>query len=102
MAGHSQFKNIMYRKGAQDAKRAKRFAKLVREVIIAAKQGMPDSEHNPRLRLAIAAAHRAGPIAPELAQLLPYCPVNPAPNRKGENSSAQTMWLRYVAPQHVV
>lgn len=56
MAGHSKWKNIMYRKGAQDAKRAKRFAKLVREVIIAAKEGVPDPDHNARLRTAIAAA----------------------------------------------
>lgn len=56
MAGHSQFANIMHRKGRQDAKRAKMFNKLVREIIVAAKQGMPDPEHNPRLRSAIAAA----------------------------------------------
>ncbi|MDP7342408.1 MAG: YebC/PmpR family DNA-binding transcriptional regulator [Alphaproteobacteria bacterium] len=56
MAGHSKWANIQHRKGAQDAKRAKRFAKLVREVIVAARQGMPDPEHNARLRTAIAAA----------------------------------------------
>jgi YebC/PmpR family DNA-binding regulatory protein len=56
MSGHSQFKNIMYRKGAQDAKRAKRFAKLLREVTVAARQGLPDPDANPRLRNAIAAA----------------------------------------------
>ena len=56
MAGHSQFKNIMYRKGAQDKKRAKVFAKLTREIIVAAKSGMPDPASNPRLRGAIAAA----------------------------------------------
>lgn len=56
MAGHSQFKNIMYRKGAQDAKRARRFAKLLREVTVAARQGLPDPDANPRLRNAIAAA----------------------------------------------
>lgn len=56
MAGHSQFANIMHRKGRQDAKRAKMFNKLVREVMIAAKQGLPDPAHNPRLRSAIAAA----------------------------------------------
>ena len=42
MAGHSQFKNIMYRKGAQDAKRARRFARLAREIAVAAKAGAPD------------------------------------------------------------
>ncbi len=59
MAGHSQFKNIMYRKGAQDAKRAKAFAKLTREIQVAAKLGAPDPAINPRLRSAIAAARTA-------------------------------------------
>lgn len=59
MAGHSQFKNIMYRKGAQDAKRAKVFAKLIREVTVAARTGLPDPAFNPRLRSAIAAARAA-------------------------------------------
>ena len=53
MAGHSQFKNIMHRKGAQDAKRAKIFAKLAREITVAAKTGFPDPKQNPRLRNAI-------------------------------------------------
>ena len=56
MAGHSQFKNIMYRKGAQDAKKAKMFAKLARDITIAAKSGLPEPDKNPRLRLAIQAA----------------------------------------------
>jgi YebC/PmpR family DNA-binding regulatory protein len=59
MAGHSQFKNIMYRKGAQDAKRAKLFSKLGREITVAAKSGMPDADHNPRLRAAVNAAKAA-------------------------------------------
>ncbi len=59
MAGHSQFKNIMYRKGAQDKKRAKLFAKLGRELMVAAKMGGPDPDANPRLRSAIAAARGA-------------------------------------------
>lgn len=58
MAGHSQFKNIMYRKGAQDAKRAKLFTKLIRELTVAAKVN-PDPEANPRLRSAITAARTA-------------------------------------------
>jgi YebC/PmpR family DNA-binding regulatory protein len=53
MAGHSQFKNIMYRKGAQDAKRAKVFAKHSREITVSAKAGGPDPASNARLRLAI-------------------------------------------------
>jgi len=56
MSGHSQFKNIMYRKGAQDAKKARIFAKLARDITIAAKSGMPEPDKNPRLRLAIQAA----------------------------------------------
>ncbi len=59
MAGHSQFKNIMHRKGAQDAKRAKVFTKLIRELTVAAKTGQPDPAANPRLRAAIAAAKEA-------------------------------------------
>jgi YebC/PmpR family DNA-binding regulatory protein len=53
MAGHSQFKNIMHRKGKQDAVRAKLFAKLAREITVAAKSGLPDPDMNPRLRLAV-------------------------------------------------
>ena len=56
MSGHSQFKNIMYRKGAQDAKKARVFAKLAREITVAAKTGLPEPDKNPRLRLAIQAA----------------------------------------------
>ena len=58
MAGHSQFKNIMFRKGAKDAKRSKMFSKLSREITVAAKLGMPDPEHNPRLRAAIIAGRK--------------------------------------------
>ncbi|MCM2290911.1 YebC/PmpR family DNA-binding transcriptional regulator [Allorhizobium sp. BGMRC 0089] len=53
MAGHSQFKNIMHRKGKQDSVRSKMFSKLAREITVAAKTGMPDPTMNPRLRLAI-------------------------------------------------
>ena len=59
MAGHSQFSNIMHRKGAQDAKRAKIFTKLIREITVAAKSGLPDPAMNPRLRAAISAAKAA-------------------------------------------
>ncbi|MGP1395650.1 MAG: YebC/PmpR family DNA-binding transcriptional regulator [Inquilinaceae bacterium] len=59
MAGHSQFKNIMHRKGAQDARRAKMFTKLIKEIVVAAKEGLPDPAMNPRLRSAIAAAKGA-------------------------------------------
>lgn len=56
MAGHSKFKNIMHRKGAQDKKRAKIFTRLIKEIIVASKSGAPDPAANPRLRAAIAAA----------------------------------------------
>jgi YebC/PmpR family DNA-binding regulatory protein len=59
MAGHSQFKNIMYRKGAQDARRAKAFTKLIRELTVAARSGLPDPAANPRLRSAVIAARTA-------------------------------------------
>lgn len=59
MAGHSQFKNIMHRKGAQDAKRSKLFSKLGREITVAAKTGIPDPATNSRLRAAMAAARIA-------------------------------------------
>jgi YebC/PmpR family DNA-binding regulatory protein len=59
MAGHSQFKNIMHRKGAQDAKKAKVFTKLIRELTTAARSGQPDPAANPRLRAAIQAARAA-------------------------------------------
>jgi YebC/PmpR family DNA-binding regulatory protein len=59
MAGHSKFKNIMYRKGAQDAKRSRLFSKLAREITTAAKAGNSDPAFNPRLRAVIATAKAA-------------------------------------------
>ncbi|GAJ27768.1 YebC/PmpR family DNA-binding transcriptional regulator [Acidomonas methanolica] len=56
MAGHSQFKNIMHRKGAQDARRARQFAKVIREITVAARSGLPEPASNPRLRAALSAA----------------------------------------------
>ncbi|MFP4098929.1 MAG: YebC/PmpR family DNA-binding transcriptional regulator, partial [Alphaproteobacteria bacterium] len=56
MAGHSKWANIKHRKGAQDAKRAKIFSKLGREITVAAKLGGDDPDMNPRLRLAVATA----------------------------------------------
>jgi YebC/PmpR family DNA-binding regulatory protein len=56
MAGHSQFKNIMHRKGRQDAAKSKLFGKLAREITVSAKIGVPDPTMNPRLRAAIIAA----------------------------------------------
>src|SRR5215203_5912682 len=59
MAGHSKYKNIMYRKGAQDKKRSALFSKLSREITVAAKMGVPDPEMNARLRAAVNAAKAA-------------------------------------------
>jgi YebC/PmpR family DNA-binding regulatory protein len=56
MAGHSKFKNIMYRKGAQDKKRSAMFSKLAREITVAAKMGLPDPNANARLRAAVTTA----------------------------------------------
>ncbi len=58
MAGHSQFKNIMHRKGAQDARRARQFAKVIREITVAARSGLPDPGSNARLRAAMWAAQK--------------------------------------------
>jgi YebC/PmpR family DNA-binding regulatory protein len=58
MAGHSQFKNIMHRKGRQDAQKSKLFSKLAREITVAAKLGTPDPAMNPRLRAAVIAARQ--------------------------------------------
>lgn len=59
MAGHSQFKNIMHRKGAQDKKKAKLFSKIAREITVAARSGQADPNMNPRLRSALTAAREA-------------------------------------------
>ncbi len=59
MAGHSQFKNIMHRKSRQDAARARLFTRLLREVQVASRGGLPDPAHNPRLRAAVQAAKAA-------------------------------------------
>jgi YebC/PmpR family DNA-binding regulatory protein len=60
LAGHSKFKNIMYRKGAQDRKRAAAFSKLSREITVAAKSGIADPAMNARLRAAVIAARQGG------------------------------------------
>src|ERR1700760_3605088 len=59
MAGHSKYKNIMYRKGAQDKRKSAAFSKLSREITVAAKMGTPDPDMNPRLRAAVNAAKAA-------------------------------------------
>ena len=60
MAGHSKFKNIMHRKGAQDKKRSALFSKLSREITVAAKSGLLDPAMNARLRAAVIAARAGG------------------------------------------
>lgn len=57
MAGHSKWSNIKYRKAAEDARRGKQFSKLIREITVAAREGAPDPEWNPRLRLAVDKAY---------------------------------------------
>ncbi len=86
MAGHSQFKNIMHRKGAQDAKRAKIFTKLIRELTVAARIS-PDPGSNPRLRAAIAAAR---------AQNMPKDNIDRAIKRgSGEGDGSNFEEIRY-------
>lgn len=58
MAGHSHAKNVMHQKAKSEAKRSKIFGKLAREIAVAAKQGLPDPAHNPRLRTAIIDARK--------------------------------------------
>jgi YebC/PmpR family DNA-binding regulatory protein len=80
MAGHSQYKNIMHRKGRQDAMRSKLFSKLAREITVAAKMGTPDPNMNPRLRAAILAA-RAENMPKDNIQRA----INKAAGADGEN-----------------
>ncbi|WP_309085053.1 YebC/PmpR family DNA-binding transcriptional regulator [Chelativorans sp.] len=80
MAGHSQFKNIMHRKGRQDAVKSKMFSKLAREITVAAKAGLPDPAMNPRLRLAVQNAR---------AQSMPKDNIERA-IRKAQGNDAET------------
>ena len=86
MAGHSQFKNIMHRKGRQDAMRSKMFSKLAREITVAAKQGMPDPTMNPRLRLAIQNAK---------AESMPKDNIQRAINKAAGNDGENYEEVRY-------
>ena len=86
MAGHSKFKNIMHRKGAQDAKRARIFTKLGREITVAAKLGMADPDHNPRLRAAVSAAR---------AQQMPKDNIERAIKRALGNDAENYEEIRY-------
>ena len=86
MAGHSQFKNIMHRKGRQDAVRSKMFSKLAREITVAAKMGAPDPDMNPRLRLAIQNAK---------AQSMPKDNIQRAINKASGGDSENYEEVRY-------
>jgi YebC/PmpR family DNA-binding regulatory protein len=86
MAGHSKFKNIMHRKGAQDKKRSAMFSKLSREITVAAKMGMPDPDMNPRLRLAVNAAK---------AQSMPKDNIQRAIDKASANEGDDYEEIRY-------
>ncbi len=86
MAGHSKFKNIMHRKGAQDKKRSAMFSKLSREITVAAKMGMPDPDMNPRLRLAVNAAK---------AQSMPKDNIQRAIDKASANDGENYEEIRY-------
>ncbi len=86
MAGHSKFKNIMHRKGAQDKKRSKIFSKLAKEITVAAKLGAPDADMNPRLRTAIQAAK---------AQNMPNANIDRAIKRSQEAGGENYEEVRY-------
>jgi YebC/PmpR family DNA-binding regulatory protein len=86
MAGHSKFKNIMHRKGAQDKKRSTMFSKLSREITVAAKMGTPDPDMNPRLRAAVMAAK---------AQSMPKDNIQRAIDKSSMGDAADYEELRY-------
>ncbi len=88
MAGHSQFKNIMHRKGRQDAVRAKLFTRLTREVQVASRLGLPDPAFNPRLRSAIQAAKASNVPKDNIERAI----------KKGQGGDAETYEeIRYEA-----
>ena len=86
MAGHSKFKNIQFRKGAQDKKRSKLFSKLAREITAAAKMGLPDPAMNARLRGAVQTAR---------AQNMPRDNIERAIKKSAEAGGANYEEVRY-------
>ncbi|EFO31504.1 conserved hypothetical protein [Roseibium sp. TrichSKD4] len=86
MAGHSKFKNIMHRKGRQDAVRSKMFSKLSKEITVAAKMGDPDPDSNPRLRLAVQNAK---------AQSMPKDNIQRAINKSQSGDAENYEEIRY-------
>ena len=86
MAGHSKFKNIMHRKGAQDKKRSSLFSKLSREITVAARMGLPDPAMNARLRSAVITARKEG---------LPKDNIERSINKASANDGANYEEVRY-------
>jgi len=86
MAGHSKFKNIMHRKGAQDKKRSTLFSKLSREITVAARMGLPDPAMNARLRAAVITARKEG---------LPKDNIERSINKAAANDGANYEEVRY-------
>lgn len=86
MAGHSKFKNIMHRKGAQDKKRSSLFSKLSREITVAARMGLPDPAMNARLRQAVITARKEG---------LPKDNIERSINKASGNDGANYEEIRY-------
>jgi len=86
MAGHSKFKNIQHRKGAQDRKRAAAFSKLSREITVAAKMGLPDPAMNARLRAAVVTARAGG---------MPKDNIERAISRASSSDTANYEEIRY-------
>ncbi len=86
MAGHSKFKNIMHRKGAQDKKRSALFSKLSREITVAARMGLPDPAMNARLRAAVITARKEG---------LPKDNIERSINKAGGSDGAIYEEIRY-------
>jgi YebC/PmpR family DNA-binding regulatory protein len=94
MAGHSQFKNIMHRKGAQDSKRAKNFTKLIREIVVAARAGGPDPQMNSQLRTALLHARQANMPKDNIDRALAR-----ATESGGENY--EVLWYEAFGPHQV-
>ena len=88
MAGHSHAKNIMHRKSAQNAKRARAFGKLIREISVSARQGMADPDHNPRLRAAVKAALVANMPRDTVDRAIKRA-ATPAPARTGRRCATR-------------
>ena len=95
MAGHSQFKNIMHKKGKQDAIRSKLFSKLAREITVAAKMGLPDPAMNARLRAAVLEARAENMPKDNIDRAIKKASSADTSSRKGVTSmEAKLVWRR--------